>query len=106
MAIYEAGKYNVYYETTQNSDTHHTVVDLPKCENDEEVHAVLKTLISGFDFVKKREKAITLISLLDFTKKVIICDYDNEAMINDCLDRGYRIREFVKDKCILERRTL
>jgi hypothetical protein len=99
-----AGIYRVQYKGTVTSNPIHIDILFPKMK-ESDLNSFLKERINKFEKLNS-DNPLTLLSDLNFNKKMHIIHFDNEDLINFYLDNGYQIREFFRDKCVLELKSV
>jgi hypothetical protein len=105
---YEPGLYEVFWEDNKSYFIHRSEVYITSSFTDK-----LKfefDIISNFKdfrcFSSRMVKPYQLIRKKEYHKRTIaIVSYDDEYGINNLINEGYSIREFIKDKCIMENKS-
>jgi len=96
------GKYEVFWENTKNADLRFTIVNVDKdFENIDDFEQYITKDLFNFDKFHTGSKQ-KYAALLDVKEVIRILEYDDEHRINIAYNDGYEIREFVKNKCIMQ----
>lgn len=95
------GTYKVTYEKTSSAAKIDAIISIQKHHLSMTGREIGKDLLaSSFDMFRD---VILIKKTTEFNGPIAIVPYDNEDAINEGIDKGYHIREFVKDKCIMQR---
>ena len=104
------GTYEVCWEDTKSPKRHISTVILDRECTACDFEAFLRTQLSGFWALRSFENSSACYRLLNVIESapraVAIINYTSEDEINSLINDGYEIREFVKDKCILQLKNI
>ena len=103
---FSKGTYEVYWENTSSNKEIISIIDNTEYSNINEFLNYVKTkVLEDFDKFTRDVRCKFLYPLEEVEEFIIIVNYDNAYKINLAISKGYAIREFVKDKCVLEKKV-
>jgi len=99
------GKYIIQWENSITFSEKTSCLELTNIRNEYELQRFLEDNLEKYDKLIGDNPIILYECAIHEKRQIAIIDFEDEFGINELLDKGYSIREFHNNKCILQKKN-